>query len=434
MLYDSQGLAVTTDSPAAIAQINRFIDQALSYGKEAEDAILKAVVADRTCAIAHAYAATYFLCQENADDRQQATPHLKAAQRHRPETRRERWYIQAIVAWAAGEIDEALRLHWAIAQNYPQDLLSVQQGQYHYFYRGDAANLLRLAETVLPANQAKPYLYGMIAFGLEQCGDLSQAEAIGRQAVALNRYDPWAQHAVAHVLETQNRAADGIAWMESHADTWERCNSMLYTHNWWHIALYYLTLGDLQTVLRLYDTHIWGKANKTSPKDQVGAIATLLRLELQGVDVRTHWQELAPYLYQRLHEHTLPFQDLHYICALSRAGYSDWVTEMLDSLNHVATVKASRQKTWSDIVLPAAKGMVAYANGDWTAAVTQLKPVLPQIPYVGGSRTQQALFQQLYQKALWHCEQGDRVPPSLDRTPLRKQPSNYNYKTPALLA
>ncbi|WP_315889733.1 hypothetical protein [Kovacikia minuta] len=48
MLYDVQGLAVTTESPVAIAQLNRFIDEALRYGKEAEDAILKAVIADRT--------------------------------------------------------------------------------------------------------------------------------------------------------------------------------------------------------------------------------------------------------------------------------------------------------------------------------------------------------------------------------------------------
>src|SRR3712207_7773522 len=60
------------------------------------------------------------------------------------------------------------------------------------------------------------------------------------RSLEINRHDPWAQHAVAHVLETQGRIDEGIAWMSSFTDTWDKCNSMLYTHNWWHIALYYL--------------------------------------------------------------------------------------------------------------------------------------------------------------------------------------------------
>jgi len=39
MLKDSQGLDVTTDSPSAIARINRFIEQSLSYGNAAETAL-----------------------------------------------------------------------------------------------------------------------------------------------------------------------------------------------------------------------------------------------------------------------------------------------------------------------------------------------------------------------------------------------------------
>ncbi len=76
----------------------------------------------------------------------------------------------------------------------------------------------------------------MIAFGLEQCHRLEEAEVAGRRAVEMNRHDPWAHHAVAHVMETQGRLEEGIAWMESLSDTWENCNSLLYTHNWWHIA------------------------------------------------------------------------------------------------------------------------------------------------------------------------------------------------------
>jgi len=59
----------------------------------------------------------------------------------------------------------------------------------------------------------------MLAFGLEQCHRLQEAEEVGRRAIAINCHDPWAHHAVAHVMETLCRFDEGIAWMESPADT-----------------------------------------------------------------------------------------------------------------------------------------------------------------------------------------------------------------------
>ncbi len=93
MLRDAQGLEVTTNSPEAIAAINHFLSQSLSYGNDAQG-ILK----------------------------------------------------------------------------------------HHYFYLGNKEDLLLLAEKVLPANRENHYLYGMIAFGLEQCHRLEEAEVAGRRA------------------------------------------------------------------------------------------------------------------------------------------------------------------------------------------------------------------------------------------------------------
>jgi len=411
MLKDAQGLEVTTDSKETIAAIDCFIEQALSYGKDAEACILRGIAADPSCALIHAYAAAHYLCQENATAWKQATPHLQTAQQYLAKiTKRERLYIQAIAAWASGAIDWAIALHETLAQDFPRDLISVQQGQYHYFYLGDKERLLKIAEKVLAANQENHYLYGMLAFGLEQCHRLTQAEAMARMATTLNRHDPWAHHAIAHVMETQGRVDEGIAWMESHADTWNNCNSMLYTHNWWHVALYYLERGDEQKVLTLYDTHVWGRAEKESPKDQVGAIALLLRLELRGVDVGGRWQELSGYLFPRLHEHALPFQDLHYIYALARAGRSEWLTQMQLSMHkHATTVNPYLRQNWFLLAIPAARGLVAHAKGDWLEAIAQLKPVLPLLHKIGGSHAQRALFEQVYLNALLRSEKHSRV-------------------------
>jgi len=130
MLKDAQGLNVTTDSTEAIAAIDQFIDQSLSYGNQAESAILQAVSADPTCAIAHAFAAAYYLSQESTVAWEQAIPYLKTAIQHQSKaTPREQSWVKAIVNWARGDIDQAIAAHEAITEQYPQDLLSVQQGQ-----------------------------------------------------------------------------------------------------------------------------------------------------------------------------------------------------------------------------------------------------------------------------------------------------------------
>lgn len=408
MLKDSQGLKVTTNSPNAIAFIDDFAQQSLSYGNNAET-ILNAISVDPKCAYAYAHAAAHYLSLESAEARMQAAPYIQTAKKYAATaTEREQLYICAIDAWAKGAIKSAITFHEEIANKFPRDIISVQRGQYHYFYQGNKEGLLNIAQKVLPASPDDRYLQGMVAFGLEQCHFLEEAEALGRQALELNRHDPWAQHAVAHVMESQGRIDEGIAWMTSFTDTWENCNSMLYTHNWWHIALYYLEKGDTKKVLELYDRHIWGKAWQESSKDQVGAISLLLRLELRGVEVGDRWEQLSPYLKARVREHALPFQDLHYVYALARAGKVELVNEMLFSM-HSYTRKLPQRKTWIEVALPAAKGMKAHAMGEWESAIALLSPILSRLHEIGGSHAQRDLFEQVYLHAWLRNEQNHQA-------------------------
>ncbi|MBD1909881.1 MULTISPECIES: tetratricopeptide repeat protein [unclassified Leptolyngbya] len=412
MLNDIQGLPVSTDSPEAIAAVNAYIEQSLQYGRDAETVILKGIEADPQCAIAHAYAAAYYLSQENHLDRVQAILHIRQAQRHLHKlSRREQLFIGAITAWSNGNIEQAIAYHEALAQAFPQDLLSVQQGQYHYFYQGDSDRLLRIAEAALPFYETQPllpYLYGMIAFGLEQCHQMEQAEAMGRFATQLHAQNPWAHHAVAHVLEAQGRHSEGAAWMESVAESWKHCNSMLYTHNWWHVALFYLAQGDAQTVLKLYDQHVWGGARQHSPKDQVGAVSLLLRLELLGADVGDRWDALAQHLRARVSEHALPFQDLHYVYGLARGNELALAETMVqDMARYAQTLNPAHKHLWLTLALPAAQGILFYAKRNWGRAIAYLQPVLPHLYQLGGSHTQRLLFQQLYQHALMQQNSGN---------------------------
>lgn len=400
MLIDAQGLEVTTDSPEAIHAIDRFAEQLLGYGKDL-DVIAQAVEADPVTVLPNAHLAALHLFAETADAPDCALPYLEVAQANLAKaTEREKLYVRAIAAWAEGEIDRALVYHETLADYYPRDIVSVQIGQYHYFNLGDSQGLLNLIEKALPANRENHFIHGMQAFGLEQCHRLDEAEAAGRRATEMNRQDPWAHHAVAHVLETRGQLDEGIAWMESLGDTWEACGSF-YTHNWWHVALYYLDKEDFSKVLELYDRKIWGRADKTYSQCHLDAISLLLRLELRGVDVSNRWQEVGAQISAHIHNHVLPLIDVQYIYALARLGQTELAREMLQSIRTYAeTAKPYVRYTWAEVTLPTAAGMLAHAEGDWSTAVADLRAALPQLHKIGGSHAQRDLFEQVYLDAL----------------------------------
>jgi tetratricopeptide (TPR) repeat protein len=400
MLHDAQGLMVSTESPDAIDAINQFAEQLLGYGKNV-DVILQGIAADPDSVLINAHAAALQLFAETATASDRALPYLQRAQANLTRaTERERLYLKAIAAWAAGDLDQAIASHTQLAEQAPRDLVSVQIGQYHHFYRGDSQGLLNLIETVMPANRDNHYAYGMLAFALEQCHRLSEAEAAGRQAVAMNRRDPWAHHAVAHVMDTQGRTEEGIAWMESLAEVWEDCGSFR-VHNWWHVALYYLDRRDFARVLDLYDQQIWGRAVKDYSPCQVDAIALLLRLDLRGVDVGDRWQKVGIYLSDRMDDHIMPLTDLHVLYGLVRSEQNQLADAMLHSIKTYAeTAKPFIQPTWLEVVLPAAHGLVAHARGDRAAAILYLDYALPRLQQVGGSHAQRDLFQQIYMDVL----------------------------------
>ena len=441
MLKNAQGLEVTTDSPEAIAAIDSFVDQILSMGNNPE-VIFKAVEADPTSVIANAYAATLYMLAETADSPTQAAPYLKRAyeycdrfalpQRGNRANEREQLYLHSINAWVNGDIDQAIAYHEEIANKYPRDLLNVQVGQKHYLDLGNKQGLLQIVEKVLPANRDNPYIYGMLAFGLEENQRYQEAEAAGRKANEMNRCHPWAHHAIAHVLYSQGRLDEGIAWTESVCDVWE--NSSFYTHNWWHTALYYLNKEDFHKVLELYDTRIWGTtANKKTALDLINAISLLIQLEMAGVDVSyfhkdsdatdapgqsiaSRWEEIANSVTGHIHEHILGLYDLHYIYALARVGRDEWVEQILDSLQSYAqTAKPCVQKAWGEVILPAAQGMVAYARGEWATAAALLKLVLPRLHEVGGSDAQRDLFEQIYLDCLIRTEENEQARQLLEK-------------------
>lgn len=392
MLHDRAGLPISTDRAEVVAAIERFTEELLSHGQHAA-VVLEAAELDPASTLAQACAAALYLFLQTREGVQRARPWLERA--HAAADRaneRERRLLAALEAWSAGQPQAALAQHLEIARRWPRDLLNAKLAQIHQLGLGDRSGMRALTEALLPHNTQVSYAWGLHAFALEQAGELDAALEAGQRAVAMNADDPWAQHAVAHVLDARQQHARGLDWLLGHAPRWERCSSFMFTHNWWHVALLHLALDDGDAALDLYDQRVWG-VRKTYVQDQVNAVSLLSRIEQQGVDVGPRWTELAGYVRPRIHDRQNAFLDLHFAYALARAGDDAAVSELLVGIAEQA--RSSSAPAWRELALPAARGVVAHARRRLREAAQELQPLAARMHLLGGSTAQQGWFAQM---------------------------------------
>lgn len=410
VLSDCLGNPVHLQDPASLGVLNDFVEGFLAC--EARVANILQVADTEHSALVQACCAALHMFAESADAAAHARPYIAAARQLAAQaSEREQRFVAAIGAWVDGDIPRAIALHEEQARACPRDLASVKLGQYHLFNQGNGPGMLRLALAALPHGQEVPYLHGMAAFAWEQCHLLAEAERAARQALALSAREPWAQHALAHVMLTQGRLREGRQFLRAVSPGWTGLNSFMLTHNWWHLALFELELGDGAAALDLYDRQVWGVV-KSYSQDQIGAVSLLARLELAGVDVADRWQDVADHLVTRVHDHVLPFLDLQYLYGLARAGRPEAATLLGSIEAHcqgIAPAGAERPQAaviddvWRKVCLPASQGLLAHAQGRHAEAVEALAVALPRMLEIGGSHAQRDLFAQIHLDALIHA-------------------------------
>ncbi|WP_300298553.1 tetratricopeptide repeat protein [Ferrovibrio sp.] len=417
MLNDRWDLQVATDDPAVVAGLDTFDTSFITYGTTAA-AVWDAARADPACVMAQAKAAALEMFLQTGQSTAKAGPWLRQAGPYLSKTteREKLWHAQ-VAAWVAGDAETAIALCREIATRWPQDLAAVKMTQFHMFHVGDLAGMLEIAEAALPVHRHIAEMHGMLAFGLEEMNRLDEAEAAGRRAIEMKRAEPWAHHAIAHVMETQGRCAEGFDFMIGLSDSWADRNSFMLSHNWWHAALFAIDSDQPEAALRLYDDHVWG-VWKDYSQDQVNAVALLARLEFAELDVGDRWQDVADYIETRGPEHVEPFLDAHYLLGLTRAGRDAAAATLLASLHdHVARQNDQHLmgRIWRAVGLPLAEGVAAYGRADWRAAFNRLKPALDGLQQIGGSHAQRDLFWQLWLRAGAHAGEITTVKPYLEQ-------------------
>ncbi len=305
-------------------------------------------------------------------------------------TSRERGHVAALGHLADGRWHEAGRVLEDVTIETPRDALALLAGHQIDFFTGNSRMLRDRIARALPA--WSPGMVGyhatlsMQAFGFEEMGDYGRAESFGRQAIAIEPRDGWAQHAVAHVMEMQCRQRDGIAWMRDNAESWTG-DSFFQVHNWWHLALFHYELGEIDETLKLFDDEIYG-TRSTLALNMLDASALLWRLHLRGIDVGDRWAALAANWSPKAKDGNYAFNDAHAMMAFVGAGLDEPARLLLEAQEQAMAGQDDNASFTREVGYPVTCAIKAFGENDYTTVVALLRPVRAIASHFGGSHAQ----------------------------------------------
>ncbi len=386
---DANGLALSGASAEAAALYDAALRQFQIYGGDPLASLKTAVADSPGFVMAHLMRGWLLALSTEARLLAPARAALAAAEAL-PMDARERGHATALAHLLDGRWAAASAVLEDLTIEHPRDVLALQAGHVIDFYRGDARLLRDRIARALPAwSEAMPSWHAILAmraFGLEETGDYARAEAAGRRAVELEPANGWGQHAVAHVLEMQGRAEEGIAWMSVAPQAWAE-DSFFAVHNWWHLALYHLELGDIDAALALYDGPVRG-GRSTMLVDLIDASALLWRLVLRGADVGDRWQAVAEGWAPHAGSGNYAFNDVHAMMAFLGAGRREAIAA-LEAAQARAEAQAGDNALFTrEVGRPAAQAMRAFAEGDYERTIALLRPIRSIAHRFGGSHAQ----------------------------------------------
>jgi len=440
MPLDSRGLDYTAASEAAVGHYDDMIRAYLGFRTDT-GALLKATLSEDPempmAQIARGYFFHLFCVPALERKAVEARQAAEAAIAAHGANDRERLHLAALTAWNAGDLRTATERWEDVLLGWPHDVLALRLSHFTHFYlHGGPAMRESVARIMHAWPEDTPdygYVLGVAAFAHEESGDYAVAEALGRQATAINPADIWATHAVAHVLEMQGRHREGVDWLAQHSGQWDDTNNFRF-HTWWHKALYHLELGETDTVLDLYDNQV-RRDHTEEYLDVTNGCAMLLRLEHLGIDVGERWHELADVAEKHMRDNLLAFADAHYVMALAADGRVEAADTMLAALAETASGSdATQAQVMADVGLPVCRATLALRQGNPDAAADLLLPLRDRIWRLGGSHAQRDIWQQMLVHALLRAGRHDEARRLLaQRTSLKpNSPSSWRWLAEAL--
>ncbi len=391
MLQDRYGNGVSTGSPAARDAYVDGVDRFISADRGADDAFMRAIDADPSFALAHAGLARTRQVQGRGAEARDAMDAARAAAAGAGGlTDREQAHLGAfdlLIGGKGGEAYKAVRAHVA---DHPRDAMIVQtctgvfgligfSGQ-----PGRESEQLAFTSALLPHYGQDWWFLGQHAFSQVEAGQVAPAAATIERSLAGNPLNAHAAHIKGHIHYEAGETDAGSAYLFDWYRDYPR-EGMLHCHISWHVAIWALEQGDIETMWRTVDEAVAPGAAWGPPLNvMTDTAAVLYRAQLAGVEVpRERWKGVSDYALRMFPKPGLAFADVHAALAHAMGGNA----EALEAIVEGATGPAG------EVVRALAEGFRALAAADWGEAVAHLTRAASDHARIGGSRAQRDLVE-----------------------------------------
>jgi len=406
-LVDARGVPVSDCQPQSLDDYETALLQFHSYFGDPTETLAQTLEADPEFVMAHIFIASALLTMTERQYLPMIREHIEQAEALAGKANaREKLLTRAARLWMEGEWSQASLTWDQVLVDFPLDALALQLGHLTDFFRGDCFNLRdRVCRVMTNWDKSVPgysYILGMQAFGFEECNQYEKAELVSTTALEMQARDPWAVHALAHVLEMQGRFDEGKTMYRNRENDWAPDNGFAF-HNWWHLALYHVEHEDFDGALKLYDEQILPEDSDVSMQ-MLDASALLWRLHLQGVDVAARWDRIAELWARKTGTENgyYAFNDLHALIAFVGAGRFDAAKEVLSAVEAAVRENAGVTRMMAqDVGIPTCRAMINFGQQRYQDVVDQLLPIRTLAHRFGGSHAQRdILTQTLIESAL----------------------------------
>ena len=388
------GLAESAGDPAALSAYAAFAHRILRIAPGAEEILeMRRQMPDEP--VLALGEALFWLFGQTAEAQQACAEALAKAEASALDETQTRW-LGALQLWHAHDFDRAASAFEEITSEDPTDLTAAKACEFVYYILGQqhcGPRFRTHMQRLSPQYAGNPDFLAMHAFAHELCGEMGPARTAAEQALEIEPLQPWAHHALEHVLLWEGNPEAAMQLMKNWARDWEACARPIHSHNAWHYAVALLDRLEVSAAFEVFDTHVWMKTPGVVT-EQLDTVSFLWRVEMAGHEVpRSRWDTLLPVVQQASGELFMPFASAHYAYALARGGGMAAAEPLLAAVaERSAMADAEAVRVWRPTGRHVVEASAALGCGRVREAADAFDTARPRLTEIGGSDAQDDLF------------------------------------------